>query len=233
MLDHFMLNGNLLRNSRWECRQNTKQHEIGIDLKNRLREVISPSVKLFSYRNRVARSLFTTSKKKQIAFIISQICLLTCIFLLLVNLPPIVNEILTAEDILVLGTRIITLFVYIVVLGFLFFMLFSIWRSVILKYRDRFDIQKYLRLKIDPRTGEATYDGKPLPLEREEAKKSKIEFLDEEEPLEGVNTTANTPKMESDTYYIIPLKFDPLAERDQEGEIENEQEDTNSKGEVL
>ncbi len=142
-----MLNSNLLRNDRWEWLPTKfgKPMEISNDLTNRLREVISPYVTRF-YQNRVTRSLFTNSRKKQIAFIISQICLMICIFILLVNIPPILGQLLTAEDIFVLGTKIISLVLYLVVLGFLFFLLIVIWHSIYKKYKeDHPNIEKYLR----------------------------------------------------------------------------------------
>lgn len=147
MIHKIMLNSNLLRNDRWEWLPTKfgKPMEISNDLTNRLREVISPYVTRF-HQNRVTRSLFTTSRKKQIAFIISQICLMICIFILLVNIPPILRQLHTAEDIFVLGTNIIGLVLYIVVLGFLFFMLIVMWHSIYKKYKeDHPNIEKYLR----------------------------------------------------------------------------------------
>lgn len=174
-----MLNSNLLRNDRWEWLPTKfgKPTEISNDLTNRLREVISPYVTRF-YQNRVTRSLFTNSRKKQIAFIISQICLIFCIFILLVNIPPILQQISTAEDIFVLGTKIVGLVLYIVVLGFLFFMLIIMWHSIYTKYKeDHPNIEKYLLSYEDCEKLKNKFDIKIWIESDEEAKLSRLEEL--------------------------------------------------------
>lgn len=129
MITNFMLNGNLLRC----CREWTRT-ELRLQ-QDRLRSGISYLLSLLSV---ITRSLSTIrSRHKQVAFVISQICLVICVFILIVNIPPILLEISNAEDIFDLSSMIITLIVYFALLGFLFVILIMAWYSVYQRYKQR------------------------------------------------------------------------------------------------
>lgn len=188
----FMLNSNLLRTCRWEWTRTELSRKLHQD---RLRGLIAIDSLLLV----ITLSLSTIKpSKKQIAFIISQICLVICVYILITNIPPILLEIFNATDIFELGSGIVIFIVYSVVLGFLFLILILSWVSLYFNRKEREEeIQQvciYQMTKYDPTIPLCIHCEQECPFDQD-----------------------HEPKKATDTYYIIPLDESDLTRGENDG----------------